>query len=483
MTRRVGIGSLCLLLLLAAASARPTGQGPLFTDAFPPEEFAARRAKVFDAIGDGIAVIEGAAEYPGFLRFRQASQFYYLTGVEVPRALLMLDGRSHQATLFLAPRNERLERSEGPVLVPGDAAAALTGLSSVMARDDFKAAFVAAATTRRLVYAPIRAESPMAGTPLSSIASARATAEDPWDGRPSRQQQFISRLQAAAPGIVIRDLDPILDGLRFIKTPREIAAIREATRLAGLGIMEGIRNARPGMREYEVEAMADYVFKRGGAFGVAYFALVATGVNAFYPHYHAGTATLKDGDFVIFDYAPDYHYYSSDVTRMFPASGRFSPRQRELYTVYLRLYQALMQSIVPNVAPREIIKAAVVKMDAILASYHFSAEDTRAAATAFVDRYRHSTANGLGHTVGMEVHDVYPLTEVLKPGMVFTIEPALTIDADRTYIRLEDVLVVTDTGYENLSSFAPVEPDAIEALMAEPGRFKMPSAAPTANGR
>ena len=483
MTRRVGIGALCLLALVAAAAARPTGQGPPFTDAFPAEEFAARRAKVLDAIGDGIAVIEGAAEYPGFLRFRQSSQFYYLTGVEVPRALLMLDGRTRQATLFLAPRNERLERSEGPVLVPGDDAATLTGVSTVRGRDDFKAALIAAATPGRIVYVPMRAESPMAGTPLSSAASARATLNDPWDGRPSRQKQFVSRLQAAAPTIVPRDLDTILDELRFIKSPREIAAIREATRLSGLGIMEGIRNARPGMKEYEVEAMADYVFKRGGAFGVAYFALVATGVNASYPHYHAGTATLKDGDFVIFDYAPDYHYYSSDVTRMFPANGHFSPRQRELYTVYLRLYEALMQSIVPNVAPRDIIKTAVVKMDAILAAYHFSGDETRAAARAFVEDYRQSTANGLGHTVGMEVHDVYPVTEVLKPGMVFTIEPALTIAADRTYIRLEDVIVITGTGYENLSAFAPVEPDAIEALMAEPGRFKTPFAAAAAGGR
>ena len=483
MTRRVGIGALCLLGLLTAASARPAGQGPLFTDAFPPEEFAARRAKVLDALGDGVAVIEGAAEYPGFLRFRQSSQFYYLTGIEVPRALLMLDGRTRQATVFLAPRNPRLERSEGPVLVPGDDAAKLTGVSSVLARDDFKAAFVAAATAGRIVYAPMRAESPMAGTPLSSEGSAEATAEDPWDGRPSRQQQFVSRLKAAAPGIVVKDLDQLVDALRFIKSPREIAAIREATRLSGLGIMEGIRNARAGMREYEVEAMADYVFKRGGAFGVAYFALVATGVNAYYPHYHAGTATLKEGDLVIFDYAPDYHYYSSDVTRMFPASGHFSPRQRELYTAYLRFYQALMQSIVPNKAPRDIIKTAVVKMDAILAASRFSGDDTRAAATAFVDRYRKSTANGLGHTVGMEVHDVYPPTEVLKPGMVFTIEPALTIEADRTYIRLEDVIVITDTGYENLSAFAPVEADAIEALMAEPGRFKTPPAAPTAGKR
>ncbi len=464
---------LALLVLLAAVAGTiaAQGQAPLFTDSAPPEEFAARRAKVFAAIGDGIAVLEGATEYPAYVRFRQNDQFFYLTGVEVPRALVLLDGRTKQTTLFVAPRNERLERSEGPVLVPGDEAAKLTGIDRVAARDDFEAAFKAAAAGRA-VYAPFRAESLGAATPQAAAMNAQATLNDPWDGRPSRNQQFVEKLKADVPGVSVRDLDPILDSLRLIKSPREIALIREATRLAGLGLMEGIRNARPGMREYEVESMADYVFKRGGAMGIAYFALVASGQSAYWPHYHAGTGILKPGDLVVFDYAPDYKYYSSDVTRMFPASGTFTPAQRELYTVYLRMYNALMQSIRPNVAPRDIIKDAVVKMDQVVASTSFTSDVRKKAAMDFVDRYRHSTANALGHTVGMEVHDVNPPYEVLKPGMVFTIEPALTIAEDRTYIRLEDVIVMTDTGYENLSAFAPSEPEAIEKLMAETGRFE-----------
>jgi Xaa-Pro aminopeptidase len=175
---------------------------------------------------------------------------------------------------------------------------------------------------------------------------------------------------------------------------------------------------------------------------------------------------------VLFDYAPDYKYYSADVTRMFPASGTFTPPQRELYTAYLRLYQALMTSIRPNTAPREIIRDAVAKMDAIVTRFSFASDKHRRAAQAFVDDFRKNTGNTLGHTVGMEVHDVYPPTDVLKPGMVFTIEPALTIDEDRTYVRLEDMILITDTGYENLSALAPVEPDAIEKLMAEVGRFE-----------
>ncbi len=128
---------LVIAVLLAGLAVPAAAQAPLFTDSLPPEEFAARRAKVFEAIGDGVAVLSGAAEYPAYVRFRQNAQFYYLTGVEVPRALLLLDGRTKQATLYVAPRNEWLERSEGPVLVPGDEAARLTGIPNVVKRDDF----------------------------------------------------------------------------------------------------------------------------------------------------------------------------------------------------------------------------------------------------------------------------------------------------------------------------------------------------------
>jgi Xaa-Pro aminopeptidase len=465
------------VLIAAATAALLTstairGQAPLFTDAFPPDEFAARRARVFAAIGDGIAVVQGAAEYPAYVRFRQNNQFFYLTGVEVPRALALLDGRTRQTILFVQPRNERLEASEGPVLVPGEDASRLTGVTAVRTREEFAAAFTAAASTGRAVYVPMRAESLGASTPRAAEKHAEATASDPWDGRPSREQQFIQQLKTRAPGIAVKDLDPILDSLRLVKSPREIAIIREATRLSGLGLMEGIRNARPGMREHEIAAMADYVFARGGSQGIAYFPLVATGANAFWPHYHSGTGELKSGDLVLFDYAPDYKYYTADVTRMFPASGTFTAAQRELYTIYLRLYRALMTSIRPNVAPRDIIRDAVVKMDRIVSAAAFTSEKHRRAAQEFVDDFRTRTANSLGHTVGMEVHDVYPPTEVLKPGMVFTIEPALTIPEDRTYVRLEDMILITETGYENLSAFAPVEPEAIEKVMAETGRFE-----------
>jgi Xaa-Pro aminopeptidase len=224
------------------------------------------------------------------------------------------------------------------------------------------------------------------------------------------------------------------------------------------------------MYEYELEAVGDYVFKRHNSQGQAYFSLIATGSNAHYPHYHASQSQLDDGDLVLWDWGPDYNYYTSDVTRMFPANGTFSPEQRELYTIYVRLYQALMTSIRPYATPADIIDDAVEKMEAVFESYQFTDPKIREAADRFVEMYRSGSRHQrLGHWVGMEVHDVGAPFEVMLPGMVFTIEPALRIPQDRVYIRCEDTIVITETGYESLSEFVPIEIEDIEQLMAEEG--------------
>jgi len=178
---------------------------------------------------------------------------------------------------------------------------------------------------------------------------------------------------------------------------------------------------------------------------------------------------LADGDLVQFDYAPDYKNYASDVTRVWPANGKFTPRQREFYTIYLRLYRALMTSIRVHATAADIVRDAVKYMDAAMASYPFTDVKIKDAATRFVERYRTSRADSLGHTVGMEVHDVRNPTATMEPGQVFTIEPAMTIPDEHVGIRLEDMLLITETGYENLSAFVPIEIADIEKMMAEPG--------------
>ena len=456
---------LLLLGLLTPAAAQP-----VFPNILPPEEFAARRERVMEKIGDGAAIVLGTTEPPGEMPLRQNNQFFYVSGVVEPRAILVIDGKTRRTTLFLNPRNQRREESMyGPGLSPGDAAAKSTGIDAVLPRSDFQAAVDALAMAGRPIYTPFRAEV------LGSISSGdpdrlwKTNQSDPWDGRTSREQAFVAHLKETAPHCEIRNLDPILDAMRGIKSANEIALIRQATRIAGLGIMEAMRDARPGMYEYELQADSEFVFKKYGAFGAAYFALIATGPNTYYTHYHRNTAQLKAGDLVQFDYAPDYKYYQSDVTRVFPANGKFTPWQREYYDIYLRLYRALMTSIKVHEAPRDVIKDALVKMDAILATYQFTDDKIRNAAQKFVEDYRRQQprATSLGHGVGMEVHDVPMPTGTLDPGEIFTIEPEMRIEEDHLGLRLEDMLLITGTGYENLSAFVPIEISDIEKLMTD----------------
>lgn len=461
------------LALSSAASAAIGQQG--FTDAFPPEEFAARRARVMTAIGDGVAVLQGTTERRGESPLRQSNQFFYLTGVVEPRALLIIDGKTRRCTLFLVPRSAARERAIGPYLDAGDSSARATGIDAIIPRDSFTTALGRIGTERRVVFTPLRPEVLGSESAGDVQAHVRATKNDPWDGHPTREEAFLAHLKAVTPESEIRDLDPILDSLRAVKSAREIAVIRQATRLAGLGIMEAMRDADPGMHEYELEAAAEYVYKRGGAYGESYFPLIATGRNMPYTHYHRDRARLKDGDLVQFDWAPDLDNYTSDVTRVFPANGKFTPRQREFYTIYLRLYQALMSSIRVHVTAREIMDSAVVKMDTIMARYRFTDPKIRETAAAFVNRYRrnpNAPARGggsLGHSVGMEVHDVRNPTPTLEPGYVFTIEPQMTTADGELSVRLEDMILMTESGYENMSSFVPIEIADIERLMAQPG--------------
>jgi Xaa-Pro aminopeptidase len=466
--RALTVTILCVTSAWAIAGlAQPVFTG---TEIFPPEEFAARRAKVITAIGDGVAILQGTTERPGEQPFRQNNQFFYLTGVAEPRALAVIDGRTKKTTVYLQPFSERREqRMYGPGLHPGDQAARALGVDAVLARDEFGKVLSDLVRGGRVIYTPLRPEVLGEASSSDPRALAMATKNDPWDGRISREEQFVQKLKGVATQSEIRDLDPILDGLRDIKSPREIALIREATRITGLAIMEAMRDAKPGMFEYELQADAEFVFKKHGAYGPSYFALIATGQNTYYSHYHKDTARLTDGDLVQFDYAPDYKYYQSDVTRVFPANGTFTLRQREFYSVYLKLYQTLMTSIRVHAAPRDVMRDAVSKMEAVMTSFPFTDAKIKEAAVTFVGRFRNNTSNSLGHSVGMEVHDVRMTSDTLEPGMIFTIEPAMQLEDEHLGIRLEDMILMTDSGYENLSAFVPVDIDAIEKLMAQPG--------------
>jgi Xaa-Pro aminopeptidase len=443
---------------------------------FPPEEFQARWSRVFERIGpESVAVVQGAPLTNGYQVPRQSNSFYYLCGVETPNAYLLLDGRSHKVTLYLPPRNERLERSEGKVLSADDAELArrLTGVDDVRSTDAMRDGFPLGAAAAAAIYAEFAPAEGYAQNRGELQAADAAIAADSWDGRLSRESRLLELLRLRNPRVAIKDLTPILDALRVVKSPREIALIRRASEIAGLGMMEAIRSTEAGVFEYELDAAARYVFLLNGARLDAYRSITASGTaNINNGHYFRNTDVLKDGDLVLMDYAPDYRYYVSDIGRMWPVNGAYAPAQRELLQFVLDYRNAILARVRPGVSAAAIQEEAKQAMEAVFARTRFSKDVYEKAARRMVD-----TGGGVfSHPVGMAVHDVGSYREELRPGHVFSIDPQLRVPEESLYIRYEDTVVVTDKGVENFTAFLPSELRDLEALAREKGIVqKVPS--------
>ena len=281
---------------------------------FAKEEFAQRRSKIFDAMGNNaIALIQGASGLPGFSVFRQSNTFYYLTGLESPHAYLLLNGKSRKATIYLPHRDAGAESSQGKVLSAEDSELVkhLAGVENVKGIEFLSADLVGTGLIRPpapLLYTEFSpAENGNDSRDELLYAQARSAA-DPWDGMPSREAMFIKKLNDRFPQFEIRDLSPTLDAMRIIKSAKEIELIRKATQIAGLGIMESMRSTQPGVYEYQLDAAAKYIFHLHGARGDGYASIIGGGRNAYMGFYLHKTDVLKNGDLVLMDYAPDYHY-------------------------------------------------------------------------------------------------------------------------------------------------------------------------------
>lgn len=468
------LGAILLVVMSFTAIAQDI---PYFTTDFPPAEFAARRAKVYDTIGtNGLAVLQGAPSPTGYTRFRQSNDFYYLSGIEVPHAYLLLDGASRKASLYLLHRNEARERGEGKLLSAEDAdeVKKLSGLDAVFPNEMLAEHLARAARqSGKQLFTPFQ---PAEGFAMSRDLAIRAVADyakDPWDQMPSREGSFLLKLRTRFPQFELRDLSPTLDQLRLIKSPLELAVIRKATHLSCAAILEAMKSVKPGQYEHELDGLSKFIYYRNGAQGEAYYSLIASHRNAWYPHYNAGKRKMQDGDFLLFDFAPDVGYYMSDITRMMPVNGKFSAQQRELYGFYKDAYRAILKAIRPGVAVTTIQTEAAKAMDAILARARFSKPIYEQAARRFVASYHEGAKRGrLGHWVGMATHDVGEYDGTLRAGMVFTIEPALTVPEEQIYIRLEDLIIIHETRAEIVSDYLPMEMDEIEKVMREEGLLK-----------
>lgn len=441
-----------------------------FQSDFPAEEFVERRGRVLDAIGvEAIAIVQGAPGVDGFKVFRQSNEFYYLTGLETPHAYLILDGRSRRTTLYLPQRNDALERSTGMMWSAEDAAAVsrLTGVDAVapvtlLSRQTFGAML---RPPRPLLYVPFSPAEGEAQSRDELLAHRAGVASDPWDGQPSREAHFLRLLQERYPSLEQRDLTPILDTLRATKSEREIALIRQASVLAGLGLLEAMKSTRPGVHEFEVAAAARFTFLANGARFEGYNPIAAGGANAWMGHYSRNLDPLQAGDMVLMDYAPDLRYYTSDVTRMWPVSGTYTDAQRTLASFILEYREAFFRYIRAGVTPEEVLASARRDMAQVLSATRFAKESHRKAAEEMLTFRGH-----LQHPVGMTVHDPGTIWgQPFREGQVFTVDPMMWIPDEKLYVRMEDTVLVTSDGLENFTGFLASTPDEIEAVMKQDG--------------
>lgn len=461
-----------VFVLLTVGSGRAVAQDPHYyqTD-FTREEFAARRAQVYAAIGpQALAIVQGASGVPGFSVFRQSNEFYYLSGIESPHAYLLLNGRSRATTLYLPHRDVGRERSEGKLLSVEDSTLIreLTGIERVRALEHLSSDLVGGDLLRppaMTVFTPLAPMEVGSDSRDELLAGQARVAADPWDGRPSREAHFVRRLAERFPQFQVRDLSPTLDAMRTIKSPAELAVIRRATQIAGLGIIAAMRSTAPGVGEHQLDAAAKYEFFVNGARGEGYASIIGGGANAWLGHYFRKADTLRDGDLVLMDYAPDYRYYTSDVTRIWPVNGRFTPAQAALYEYIVAYRDALFRHIRPGVTADDVLDRAAADMTQWLEGKTFASPAHLRAVQEGL-RFR----GHFQHPVGMAVHDVGRVRGVpLRPGMVFTIDPMIWIPEERLYIRIEDMAVVTETGVENLSAFVPTSIADVERAIAAPG--------------
>ena len=459
--------SICFLILFSALWSQH------YQVDFPPEEFKTRWEGVFEQIGDeAVAVAQGFPLSNGFIMPRQTNAFYYLSGIETPHAYILLDGRDKKVTLYMPPRNERLERSEGRILNADDEKLIkkLVGVDAVYSTDVMRENSPPDLDRGTVIYTMFTPAEGQGQSRYELEVANASIAADPWDGRISRESRLVQLLRMRNRRNEVKDLTPIIDKLRSVKSPNEIALIRRASQLAGLGMMEAIKSTEPGAWEYQLDGVARYVFLINGARLEAYRSITASGTeNISNGHYYRNDSQLKSGDMVLMDYAPDFRYYVSDIGRMWPVNGTFEPWQRELLQIILEYRNVVLDIIRPGITTEQVLEEARQKMKPIMKRYKFSKKIYKKAAEKMVQ-----TGGGvLSHPVGLAVHDDGPYRYgPLKVGHVFSVDPQMWVPEENLYLRYEDTIVVTENGNENFTHFLPSELDELEQLVREKGMLQ-----------
>ena len=422
------------------------------------EDLQKRRQAVRDAMDPDSVMILRASQPVPEVAFRQESNLYYLAGLNEPSAALILyssrrgpanppagpapSGRTEVLFVQPAPGDAPATRG-GPATTP---AAPLTraGFPVVRPASDFQQAFesalLAASGTVYIDY------------PRPRSLSAPLSAEEQW----------LKAARDRGASFTAKSASSLLSPIRPIKSPEEIATLRAAADITAAAQREAMRSAKPGMFEYQVQSVIEHVFMVNGAAGPGFSTIVGSGGNSCVLHWSTNTRRTEPGDVVVMDIGALYGMYTADITRTIPIGGTFTKRQRDVYEVVLKANEEAIKMVAPGVNMSDIN----TKVNEVLA-------DGLIALGLIKDKsgLRQYYTHGLSHSIGLQVHDLGGALTVgvLKPGMVITIEPGLYIPAESLGIRIEDDVVVTDTGHDVISAAAPKAVAEIEKLMKEPG--------------
>jgi len=414
----------------------------------PKSEYGARRQKLLAQIKDGIVVMVGAREEDlGEVgRFRQHNDFMYLTGVQTPAAYLIfvpsgvIQGKSQHETVFIPARDIRHEQWTGVQLGPGPDAERLFGLEEVAASTAFK---------ERLNQ--LLTQSASEANPSPKIYTVIPTGPG---ADISRESRFVETLRQSYPKNAIVDVSKLIGEMRKVKSPSEIELLQKAVDVSIEGHREIVRVIKPGAYEYEAQAAIEAAWTRLGSERPGYPSIIGSGINGTILHYNENRKRIEAGELVVVDAAAEYSYYTADITRTFPASGKFTPRQREVYQLVLDAQRSAEKAFVlgkSSVADLQRVARDVMKSSPL-----------RDKQGNTLEKY---FIHGLGHWIGMDVHDVGSYG-VLPVGSVFTIEPGIYLPDEGFGVRIEDNYLVTEKGLVKMSGKLPSEPDEIERMMS-----------------
>jgi Xaa-Pro aminopeptidase len=419
-----------------------------------PQLFVSHRENLAGLLlPNSIAIVNANDQLPsnadGSFALRQNSDLFYLTGIEQEEAVLMLYPDAHEEKfreiLFLREPNELRETWEGHKLTKAEVIA-ISGVERVEWLSDFPGMFHRVMCECEHVY-------------LDTNEHKRAVVVVE-----TREARFVRQVTEAYPLHDYQRLARLMHRLRAVKSEGEIDLIRKACALTDAGFRRVLRFTKPGVNEMEVEAeMAHEFIRRGGRF--AYDPIVASGVNSCVLHYVSNDQVCRDGQLLLIDAAASYANYNSDLTRTIPVGGKFSRRQRQVYDAVLRVMRAMIAAARPgklvkdwqkeaeSCMEKELVDLRLVKM----AQIKKQSPDSPALKKYFM--------HGLGHPLGLDVHDLALTTEPMESGWVMTVEPGIYVKEEGFGVRLENNIVVRDGGNEDLMAGIPVEADEIEKLM------------------